>query len=160
MSDRELADTLAEALRLTRECAGAALLPAWPGWAWFEALTLWREARGLPPLPAETPVRAKGGAPGELYGLRVGPAPAGWEVDGVVALDLGTDRVGQARVFARTAGRVMLWQELGMLDNERAAVLRQLEDLPAPHDEPGPDGSFWADGKWWPRWAGTEPQDP
>lgn len=38
MSDKEAIEELTEALRLTAEYAGQELLPAIPGWSWYDAL--------------------------------------------------------------------------------------------------------------------------
>ncbi|WP_239404533.1 P1 family peptidase [Frankia sp. Cj3] len=65
-----------------------------------------------------------------VYGLPVGDLPEGWTADGVVLLVRATDADGNPRTCARIAGRVMLWEELGMLENERAAVHRMLGELP------------------------------
>jgi hypothetical protein len=95
----------------------------------------------------------------QIYGFHVADIPDGWTVDGAIVLGRATDDRGQPRIFGRTAGRIMLWEILGILENERQAVLRQLAELPK-EGEPRPPGTFWADGQWWPYAVGSEVQEP
>lgn len=46
--ERALSDQLAQALRLTQEYVGNELLPALPGWSWFDALEAYKAARATP----------------------------------------------------------------------------------------------------------------
>lgn len=49
-----VASELAAALTITRGQVGAGLLPARPGWAWFDAVNVYRRATGDQPIPSDT----------------------------------------------------------------------------------------------------------
>ena len=46
-------DQAIEAFRNTREYIGADLMPAEPGWSWYDAVQVIREAQGMSPLTEE-----------------------------------------------------------------------------------------------------------